>query len=110
MSKDEYTEKCVQACAGLPNDALYGGWTAVGISAYAKKLEDAIAIAYGYLWHVNNEPGTPNQYMHEKAAHEARIVLRDLMTHEQRGEAINRVRGLMGHNAVLSGKPQHTEL
>ena len=107
---EEHTVKCVNACAGLPEGALDGGWTAEGISAYAKKLEDAIAIAYGYLWHVNNEPGTPNQYAPDKAAHEARKVLRDLMTHDQRGEAINRVRDLMGHNAGLSGKPPHTEL
>ena len=30
---------CVNACAGLPQDALDGGWTSAGISAYAKKLE-----------------------------------------------------------------------
>lgn len=30
---------CVNACDGLPNDALDGGWTAQGSSAYAKKLE-----------------------------------------------------------------------
>lgn len=28
-----------------------------------------------------------------------------LMTHEQRGEAINRVRGLMGYNAKLTSPP-----
>lgn len=60
---------------------------------------EAIATAYGYLWHVNNEPGTPNQYPPERAAYEARKILRDQMTHEQRGLAINRVRELMGHNA-----------
>jgi len=99
MTKNsEHAEKCIQACAGLPGDALDGGWTVAGMSAYAKKLEDAIAVAYGYLWHVNNEPGTPNQYAPDKAAHEARKVLRDLMTHDQRGEAISRARELMGHN------------
>lgn len=30
---------CVNACEGLPQDALDGGWTAAGISAYASKLE-----------------------------------------------------------------------
>ena len=30
---------CVNACAGLPNDALDGGWTAAGLSEYAKRLE-----------------------------------------------------------------------
>lgn len=59
------------------------------------KMVDAVSLAYGYLWHVNNEPGTPNQYPPERAAYEARKILRDLMTHEQRGESINRVRELM---------------
>jgi len=98
---EEHTVKCVNARAGLPDEALDGGWTAAGMSAYAKKLEDAIAIAYGYLWHVNNEPGTPNQYAPDKAAHEAIKVLRDLMTYDQRGEGIRRARELMGHNAKL---------
>lgn len=100
---EEHTVKCLNACAELPDGALDGGLTAEGISAYAKKLEYAIATAYGYLWHVNNEPGTPNQYAHDKAAHEARKALRDLMTHEQRGEAIKRVRELMGYNAEIRG-------
>jgi len=52
----------------------------------------AVATAYGYLWHVNNEPGTPHQYAPERAAYEARKALRELLTHEQRGEAINAVR------------------
>jgi hypothetical protein len=96
---DMDAEKCMKACEGLPDGALDGGWTAVGMSAYAKKLEDAIALAYGYLWHVNNEPMAPvPMYSPEKAAYEARKVLRDLMTHEQRGEAINKVQGLLGHN------------
>ncbi|QFY42954.1 hypothetical protein F6R98_10295 [Candidatus Methylospira mobilis] len=30
---------CVNACAGLPQDALDGGWTAAGASTYAAKLE-----------------------------------------------------------------------
>ena len=64
----------------------------------AERMREAIAVAYGYLWHVNNEPGTPSQYPPERAAYEARKALRDLMTNEQRGEAINRVRELMGHN------------
>lgn len=34
--------QCVNACEGLPNDALDGGWTAKGASAYAKRLEDAV--------------------------------------------------------------------
>lgn len=62
-------------------------------------LRLAISTAYGHLWHVNNEPGTPNQHSPERAAFDARKILRDLLTHEQRGEAINRVRELLVHNA-----------
>ena len=60
------------------------------------ELREKIAIAYGYLWHVNNEPGTPCQYPPERAAYEARKILRDTMTHEQRGDGINAARELMG--------------
>lgn len=63
------------------------------------ELREKIAVAYGYLWHVNNEPGTPCQYSPEKAAYEARKILRDTMTHEQRGEGITAAREAMGHNA-----------
>lgn len=91
----------------LQNDAL----------AALEVLEEMLAeigTSYGYLWHVNNEPGTPNQYPPERAAHEARKILRDRMTHEQRGEAINRVRELMVHNVELScdplaGRPTQTQ-
>ena len=53
------------------------------------KLKTAIAKAYGYLWCVNCEPGTPRQYPPERAAYAARKELRDLLTKEQRGAAIN---------------------
>ena len=53
-----------------------------------RKIEDAVAIAYGYLWNLKT-----GQY---RLAHDARKVLRDLMTHDQRGDAIKRVRELMG--------------
>lgn len=53
----------------------------------------AVATAYGYLWHVNNEPGTPApMYSPERAAYEARKLLRDQLTTAERGEAINAVR------------------
>lgn len=54
-------------------------------------LEAAAMMAYGYLWCVNNEPGTPNQYSPERAAHEARKHLRGMLTTEQRGHGINDV-------------------
>ena len=54
-------------------------------------LREVVGLAYGHLWMVNNEPGTPHRYSPERAAAEARKLLRDTMTHEQRGEFINRV-------------------
>ena len=40
--REAHAEKCVKACAGLPDGALDGGWTASGIIAYAKSLEDLL--------------------------------------------------------------------
>lgn len=37
-----HAERCLTACEGLPDGAIAGGWTAAGMSAYAKKLEDEI--------------------------------------------------------------------
>lgn len=51
----------------------------------------SVGPAYGYLWCVNNEPGTPNQYPPERAAYEARRLLRELLTKVERGEFINTV-------------------
>lgn len=56
---------------------------------------DALARAYGYLWHVNHPEDIPtgHPYMSaDRAAVEARKELRDMLTHEQRGEGINCVR------------------
>lgn len=63
-----------------------------------EKIKDAIGIAYAYLWRVNNEPGTPNQYKPERAAYEARRRLRDFLSSEQRGKAICAVTELMQPN------------
>jgi len=58
-------------------------------SARIVELEAAIASAYGHLWHVNNEVGTPGRlYPPEMAAYEARKHLRHMLTTKQRGEAI----------------------
>lgn len=55
-----------------------------------ERLRDLIGRAYGFLWCVNNEPGTPVPiYTPEHAALEARKILRDTMTSEQRGKYIN---------------------
>lgn len=57
-----------------------------------EELKNKVSLAYGYLWHVNNNPDAPMPlYSTEKAGYEARKILRDTMTHEQRGEAINKV-------------------
>ena len=64
-----------------------------------ERLRSAIATAYGYLWCVNNEPDTPRRYPPQRAAYEARKVLRELLTKEQRGAAINQALTLV-HEAV----------
>lgn len=78
------------------NDARNGWESAVEHGREVEKERDelleAVQKAYGYLFHVNNEPGTPNQYPPERAAYEARKILRDFLTHEQRGDGINAVR------------------
>lgn len=57
----------------------------------------AVALAYGHLWHVNNEPAAPIPMRSpETAAYEARKALRELLTHEERGNAINEVGALIG--------------
>ena len=68
-------------------------WRDRSIAAEAElaRLRAAIQTAYGYLWCVNNEPGTPNQYSPERAAHQARKHLRGMLTTEQRGHGINDV-------------------
>lgn len=65
------------------------------IDASPKGGSDALARAYGYLWHVNHPEDIPagHPYMSaDRAAVEARKELRDMLTHEQRGEGINWVR------------------
>ncbi len=54
-------------------------------------LQDKVGMAYGYLWCVNNEPGKPHHMPPERMAYEARKLLRDTMTHDERGQYINAV-------------------
>lgn len=62
----------------------------------AEIWKQAVMLAYGHLWHVNNEPMAPIPMRSpEKAAYAARKVLLDLLTHEERGLAINEVRALL---------------
>lgn len=65
--------------------------------AMTREVRMAVMLAYGHLWHVNNEPAAPiPMYSPEKAAYEARKQLRDLLTKQERGEAINQVGVLIG--------------
>lgn len=53
-------------------------------------LKKAIALAYGHLWSINEEPGTPSPiYPAMQAAYEARKILRGPLTTEQRGNGID---------------------
>lgn len=64
----------------------------------------AVRLAYGHLWHVNNEPAAPIPiYTPEKAAYAARKLLRDLLTSEQRGDGINATQNVWG-DAALAAK------
>jgi len=95
------------ALAGVTKDMLDGGWTAKGLSDHAKLLEkveakylallEAVSLAYGHLWHVQNEPMAPKPiYSAEKAAMEARKILRNMISHEQRGAGINAIQNIIG--------------
>lgn len=56
------------------------------------EIRQRISRAYGFLWWTNNDPFVPMPSIdRDRAAVEARKVLRDLLTHEQRGIAINAV-------------------
>ena len=75
--------------------------------APARDVAEGIALAYGLLWHVNagmDAPGIVPSMTPEKAAHEARKALRDLMTKEQRGDGINAARDSM--KALATDKEQ----
>ena len=73
-----------------------------------EQLTRLIGMAYGHLWHVNNEPGTPAQYSPSRASMQARHILRDALTNEQRGFYINAIREALqaeGRNVVGECKP-----
>lgn len=61
------------------------------LTAELAELREKVGLAYGYLWCVNNEPCAPDYMPPDRMAYEARKLLRDTMTHEERGEYINRV-------------------
>ncbi len=70
-------------------------------AASLERLTSNVALAYGHLWHVNNEPMAPIPLRTpDAAAYEARKLLRDLLTTEQRGHAINAVQALIAAKAA----------
>lgn len=74
-------------------DKLY---TAAGAAPVPEDWRSAVAMAYGHLWHINNEPMAPIPLRSEESAsYAARKLLRDLMTTKERGEAINAVQKLL---------------
>lgn len=72
-----------------PSNAAHWHKMATEAQAEVRRLREAIGEAYGHLWCVNNEPGTPHQYPPERSAYEARKLLRDLLTTQERGRFIN---------------------
>lgn len=81
------TEMSEDAFREVSKDTFFAALDAK--DAEIERLKGAIAKAYGYLWCVNCEPATHRQYPPERAAYAARKELRDLLTKEQRGSAIN---------------------
>lgn len=68
----------------------------MALSETSNKHTTAIATAYGYLWHVAHpDVPAPISLDASTAAYRARRALRDLLTHAQRGEAINAIRELL---------------
>ena len=54
---------------------------------------EPLSLAYGHLWCINEEPGTPSpMYLAMDAAYAARNILRGLLTTEQRRDGINAAR------------------
>jgi len=83
--------------AGLQKD-YFGAAIAVGTAAQEiAALREAMALAYGHLWCINDEPGTPSRmYAPMEAAYQARQILRELLTGEQRGNGIDAARAALG--------------
>ena len=89
-------------CTPLSNDIAVWmadfaeSYAAAGAAPVPENWRSAVAMAYGHLWHVNNEPMAPIPLRSEESAsYAARKLLRDLLTTEERGEAINSVRAML---------------
>ena len=65
----------------------------VGFVLVNQMLLDAVALAYGHLWNINDESMAPIPLRSDgEASYAARKILRDLLTTEQRGNGINQAR------------------
>jgi len=71
-------------------------YAAAGAAPVPSDWKDAVSMAYGHLWHFNNEPMAPIPLRSDgEASYAARKLLRDLLTTDERGQAINAVRELL---------------
>lgn len=93
----QLNELGTKAAASLPN-GVHDLYTSQQPQQIPEGYKKAIQKAYGHLWMVNNEPGTPHQYSPEEAAYKARRLLRELLTKEERGDGIN--------SAMLEAAPE----
>jgi len=60
-------------------------------------LTEAVMQAYGILWCINTEPMAPVPMLDpERAAAKARLILKEMLCHEQLGIAINTARAALG--------------
>lgn len=60
-------------------------------------MTQAIMDAYGILWCINTEPLAPIPMLDpERAAAKARLILKEMLCHEQMGIAINTARAALG--------------
>ena len=100
ISKNPLLQQCYDVClaiekCGASRELTKAVAKAGDLMRDLDKIVDAVGVAYGYLWHVNNDPGTPMQYPPERASYEARRLLRDTLTKEHRGKSINAVRQII---------------
>ena len=59
-------------------------------------MTQAIMDAYGILWNINTEPMAPIPMIDpERAAAKARLILKEMLCHEQCGVAINAARAAL---------------
>lgn len=93
----EYVQACVNACAGLPEGAIAGGWTALGLSRYAKGLEDEIKRLKGIG--AASEPASTARQMASVDAKALRTVLQALVGPPHHMREIQMTRGV----AALTG-------